>query len=36
MKLLIPSSLALLVQTSLAANADDWRSRSIYQVFTDR
>lgn len=36
MKSLIPFSLALLVETSLAANADDWRPRSIYQVFTDR
>lgn len=29
-------SLGLIIPTAFAATADDWRSRSIYQVLTDR
>ncbi|KAF9728749.1 hypothetical protein PMIN04_005929 [Paraphaeosphaeria minitans] len=36
MRILITAAVASLLQTCLAANAADWRSRTIYQVFTDR
>ncbi|KAJ4299065.1 hypothetical protein N0V90_004309 [Kalmusia sp. IMI 367209] len=36
MRSLITAAVASLLQGCFAANAADWRSRSIYQVFTDR
>ncbi|OAG11761.1 alpha-amylase [Paraphaeosphaeria sporulosa] len=36
MRFFITAAVASLLQTCFAATATDWRSRSIYQVFTDR
>lgn len=36
MRHLITASVASLLHVCLAANSADWRSRTIYQVFTDR
>ncbi|KAF2439471.1 glycoside hydrolase family 13 protein [Karstenula rhodostoma CBS 690.94] len=36
MRFLVTAAVASLLQVCFAANATDWRSRSIYQVFTDR